>query len=328
MKKTYYHELQIKDFKAENNIFLAPMAGVTDRVFRTMCREYGCGLAYTEMISAKGLHYGSKKTFELIDIGDKEKPEAVQIFGSDPDIMAEAAYEISRNDDVCIIDINMGCPAPKIVRNGEGSALMKNVNLASRVVEKVVKSSAKPVTVKIRKGWNNDLINAVDFAKAMEESGASAITVHGRTREEMYSGKADLDIIKNVKAAVSIPVIGNGDITSPDDAERMFEYTGCDAIMIGRGTFGRPWIFKNIIDYFETGEKTGEPSNEYKIDTAIRQLDMMYDLYGERGILEMRKHIGWYLKGLKNSAAVKDMINQITDRETVEALLLNMKENI
>lgn len=320
--------MKIGNYITPNNVFLAPMAGVTDKAFRILCREYGCGLVYTEMVSSKGLYYGSKKTNLLLDIDDKEAPVIVQIFGSDPDIMADMAEQISENEKVVSIDINMGCPAPKIVKNGEGSALMKNPELAERIVKKVVSKSKKPVSVKFRKGWDENSVNAVEFAKMVEAAGASFIAVHGRTREQMYSGHADWDIIRRVKEAVKIPVIGNGDVVDEDSAKKMFDETGCDAILIGRGALGTPWIFKRIIYYFETGQKIPDISIEEKFDVILRHLKMAEEFKGRQGIIEMRKHIAWYLKGLKNSTYVKDMVNRLDQREKIEEVLIEYKKTL
>lgn len=320
--------MKIGSFTPENNVFLAPMAGVTDKAFRIICKESGCGLVYTEMISSKGLAYNSTKTKDMIDIDDREAPAAVQIFGSEPEIMADTAKTISENADVAFIDINMGCPAPKIVKNNEGSALMKDIHLAENIIKRVVEKSNKPVTVKFRKGWDENLINAVEFAKMAESSGAAAVTVHGRTRAQMYEGKADWDIIKKVKEAVKIPVIGNGDVTSPESAKKLFEETGCDAIMIGRGSLGNPWIFKRVLHYLNTGEIIKEPSFEEKINMALIHLSMAAEFKGRRGIIEMRKHIAWYLKGLKNSTSIKDIINKLDDKEEIEKVLIDYKREL
>ena len=313
--------LKIGNVELKNNIFLAPMAGVTDMPFRVLCKEQECGLVYTEMVSAKGMHYDDDKSNKLTLMHEIEKPGAVQIFGSDPKIMAEVAEKLNASD-AAIIDINMGCPAPKITKNGEGSALMKNPQLIAEIIRAVVAVSHKPVTVKIRKGWDDSRINAVEIARIAEENGASAVAVHGRTREQYYSGKADWDIIRQVKEAVSIPVIGNGDVTGPKEAQKLFEETRCDAIMVGRGAQGNPWIFKKIVRFLEDGTLIPNPSLEEKIETIIRHMNMLIDLKGERtGILEMRSHIAWYIKGMRDAAYTKQKIFQMTDKEEIISLL-------
>ena len=267
------------------------------------------------------MHYNSEKTFKLTEIDSEEKPAAIQIFGSDPEIMAEIAQKLNETD-AAIIDINMGCPTPKITKNGEGSALMLNTRLAGEIIKAVVSASKKPVTVKMRKGWDEDSVNAVELARIAEENGASAVAVHGRTRNQFYSGKADWDIIRKVKESVSIPVIGNGDIFGPRDAEAMFEHTGCDAIMVGRGAQGNPWIFKRILHFLEKGEILPEPSAWEKINTIARHMDMLIALKGERmGVLEMRKHIAWYIKGMRNSTSIKEQIFKLTSPDQIKALL-------
>ena len=313
--------LKIGNVELKNNIFLAPMAGVTDMPFRILCKEQECGLVYTEMVSAKGMHYDDDKSNKLTLMHEIEKPGAVQIFGSDPTIMAEVTEKLNASD-AAIIDINMGCPAPKITKNGEGSALMKNPQLIAEIIRAVAAASQKPVTVKIRKGWDESLINAVEIARIAEENGASAVAVHGRTREQYYSGKADWDIIRRVKKAVSIPVIGNGDVTGPKEARKLLEETKCDAIMVGRGAQGNPWIFKKIVRFLEDGTIVPDPSPEEKIDTIIRHMNMLIDLKGERtGILEMRSHIAWYIKGMRDAAYTKQKIFQMTDKEEIISLL-------
>ena len=314
--------MEFANIKLENKVFLAPMAGVTDMPFRVLCREQGCGLVYTEMVSAKGMHYNDIKSKALTLIAEEEKPAAVQIFGSDPDILAGIAKQLN-NSDACLIDINMGCPAPKITKNGEGSALMKRPDLVGQIVKAVSSASSKPVTVKIRKGWDDSSINAVEIARIAEENGAKAITVHGRTREQYYSGKADWEIIKRVKEAVSIPVIGNGDIVTPQDAERMLSETNCDAIMVGRGAQGNPWIFKKILHYFEMGNILPDPTPDEKIKMIIRHMEMLVELKGMHiGICEMRKHIAWYIKGLKNATYVKEKVFRLTSKDEIIDLLM------
>lgn len=316
--------LKIGDVEIKNNVFLAPMAGVTDKPFRLLCEEMGCALAYTEMVSAKGLYYGSENTEFLIDIDEGENV-ALQIFGSDPFIMAEIAGRLN-DSKALIIDINMGCPTPKIVKNGDGSALMLKPELAGEIMASVVKASKKPVTVKIRKGWDDEHVNAVEIAQIAESTGIKAIAVHGRTREQFYSGHADWDIIKKVKESVKIPVIGNGDVSTPQDAKRMLDETGCDAILIGRGAQGNPWIFKRTIHYLCTGELLPEPSLEEKIDMIQRHLDMMVAYKGEHtGILEMRKHISWYLKGIHGSARLREAVFKMISYREVKEFLADIK---
>ncbi len=313
--------MRIGNISIENNVFLAPMAGITDMPFRILCKEQGCGLVYTEMVSAKGIYYKDKKTYELLKISESEKPVVVQIFGSDPYIMSEIAGRL--NDlGACAIDINMGCPTPKIIKNGDGCALMMKPHVAAKVVEAVSRAVSIPVTVKIRKGWDDETVNAVGFAKLAEESGAKAITVHGRTREQFYSGKADWDIIRDVKRAVKIPVIGNGDIFTPGDAKRMIDYTSCDGIMIGRASRGNPWIFSLVINYLKTGKLIEEVKAEDKIGMAIRHLRLLVDYKGEYiAVKEARKHIAWYVKGLTNSAKIRQVVNGLSTQKDMECFL-------
>lgn len=313
--------MKFRDFEVENEVFLAPMAGVTDLPFRLICKELGCGLLYTEMINAKALCYDDKNTKKMLNILDEEHPVAVQIFGSEPEFMGKAAQILNDYPNE-ILDINMGCPAPKVVKNGDGSALMRNPKLAGQVLDQVVKNSKKPVTLKIRKGWDDNSINALEIAKIAEDCGICAITIHGRTREQYYSGQADWDIIGEVKSQISIPVIGNGDVTSVEDAIRIKDHTGCDAIMIGRGAQGNPWIFKRINHYMKTGQLLDPPSKDEKIDIAIKHMDLAIKEHGEYvAVREMRKHIGWYLKGMKHSARFRDQINHmVTAKEVIDTL--------
>ncbi len=320
--------MRIKNLEFENNVFLAPMAGVTDIAFRGLCKKMGAGLVYTEMISAKALFYGSENTENMLLISKYESPVGVQIFGNDPTIMAKSCDFFNDNKDICIVDINMGCPAHKIVKNGEGSALMKDPKLAAQIVKEVKRASIKPVTVKFRKGFDSNNINAVDFAKELEQAGADAITVHGRTREEMYEGKADWEIIKQVKESVSIPVIGNGDIVTAEDAVTRLQSVGCDGIMIGRGAMGNPWIFKQISEKNITGKVT-YPSFKEKIDVCMEHYNRAIQYNGEdKAVREMRKHIAWYLKGLKNSKEIKESINCEKSSKNVISILTEYKNNL
>ena len=313
--------MKIGHLELENNVFLAPMAGVTDLPFRILCKEMGCGLVYSEMVSAKGILYDNKNTTELLEIDPKERPVAVQLFGSDPEILGAMAKKIEPYP-IDIIDVNMGCPAPKIVKNGEGSCLMKTPELVGKIVKSLVESQSKPVTIKFRKGFDDDHINAVEIAKIAEANGASAVAVHGRTREQYYSGKADWDIIKQVKEAVNIPVIGNGDVFTPQDAKNLLEYTGCDALMVGRGAQGNPWIFQRILHYLQTGEILPEPTGEERVEKALRHAQMLIDYKGEYiGVREMRKHMAWYMKGLPGAAELRGKLNYAETMEQLEELL-------
>lgn len=313
--------MKIGNVEIANNIALGPMAGVTDLPFRKLCKEMGCGLMYTEMVSAKAILYNNKNTDELLRVDENERPIAVQLFGSDPDIMAEMAARIEEGP-YDFIDINMGCPVPKIVGNGEGSALMKNPKLAGDIVAAMVKKCKKPITVKIRKGFDDENINAPEFAKVLEANGASAVAVHGRTREQYYTGNADWDIISKVKVAVNIPVIGNGDITTPVDAKKMIEQTGCDGVMIGRAARGNPWIFKEVSHYLATGELIERPTLDEVRKMILRHARMLVEYKGNFiGIREMRKHVSWYISGYPHSAAIRNQVNMVESIEELEELI-------
>lgn len=310
----YLKRLKIRNVELENNLILAPMAGVTDLGFRKICKEFGPGLVCTEMVSSKAIFYNDSKTKLLMNTKGEKRPISMQIFGSDEETMGFASKYVSELAD--IVDINMGCPAPKVVKNGDGSKLLLDIKKAERVIKSVVKNSSKPVTLKLRKGWDLNNIVAVEFAQMAEKAGVSAITIHGRTRTEMYSGKADLDIIKKVKNSVKIPVIGNGDIVDEESALKMFEYTGVDGIMIGRGSFGNPWIFKRIKHFLETGEKLPEVSKEEKL--RIIKKHIKFELQEKEDITairEMRKHISWYTKNMPNSSEFRNEINKIEDKD-------------
>lgn len=314
-------KLRIGNVLLENNVILAPMAGVTDLPFRLLCREQGAGAVVTEMVSAKAILYNNRNTRELMQIDARERPAGIQLFGSDPDIMAEIAARIEAGP-YDYIDVNMGCPVPKIVNNGEGSALMKQPELAERILSSMVKAVKKPVTVKFRKGFNDSCVNAVEFARMAEGCGVAAVAVHGRTREQYYSGKADWDIIRQVKEAVKIPVIGNGDIFSPQDAKCMMEETGCDGLMVARGAKGNPWIFRRINHYLETGELLPEPSIEEIQDMILRHGHMLAQYKGEQTAMrEMRGHVAWYTKGMPHSATLRNEINQVESLEGLAELL-------
>ena len=314
-------QLKIGNVTLPNNLILGPMAGVTDLPFRLLCKEQGAGLLCMEMVSAKAILYKNRNTEPLLTIDERENPVSLQLFGSDPEIVSSIAHSIEERP-FDILDINMGCPVPKIVNNGEGSALMKAPVLAGKIIEKTVKAIKKPVTVKIRKGFDDDHVNAVEMAHIAEECGAAAVAVHGRTREQYYSGKADWEIIRQVKEAVKIPVIGNGDLNSAEDVINMSNQTGCDGFMIARGAQGNPWIFRQILHYFETGEKLEKPTLDEVADMILRQAKMMLEFKGEYiGIREIRKHAAWYTGGYPNSSRLRESINGVETFDKLEELM-------
>lgn len=313
--------LKIGNVELENRYILGPMAGVTDLPFRLLCREQGAGLLCMEMVSAKAIMYNNRNTEQLLTIHPDERPVSLQLFGSDPKIMSEMAKRIEERP-FAILDINMGCPVPKVVKNGEGSALMKEPKLVYEIVSSMVKAIRKPVTVKIRKGFDDDHVNAVEIARIIEEAGAAAVAVHGRTREQYYSGKADWDIIRQVKEAVSIPVIGNGDVTSPERAEELVDQTGCDGVMIARGAQGNPWIFSELTAYEETGVVPPRPGKEELKEMMLRHARLQLEYKGEySGIREMRKHVAWYTKGIPGAARLREKINAVESLGELENLL-------
>lgn len=317
--------MKIGSVELENPVIAAPMAGITDRAFRILAREAGCSLVHTEMVSDQALLYGNPKTCSLLDISGEAGPVSMQIFGSDPGYMAEAA-EIVAGRGAWIIDINMGCPTPKIVKNGEGSALMRNPEKAAGIVRAVVKRVKAPVTVKMRKGWDESSVNAVELARLVVDAGASAVTVHGRTRSQFYTGKADWEIITAVKKAVDVPVIGNGDIWFPEDSLAMMEQTGCDGVMIGRAALGNPWIFSKTVHFLKTGERGPEPTPAEKADTALRHLDLLVAIKGEMvAVREMRKHAAWYMKGLRGAARLRELVNKAKSKEEIKDVLAGLR---
>nr|WP_141709337.1 tRNA dihydrouridine synthase DusB [Desulfuribacillus stibiiarsenatis] len=313
--------MNIREVTIESPIVLAPMAGITNYAFRILAKENGCGLVCAEMVSDKGLLFGNERTSRMLFVDPQERPLSMQLFGSDVESLVQAA-KIVDDSDADIIDINMGCPVPKVTKPGGGAALMKDLKKAKAIIESVVKAVSKPVTVKMRKGWDDDQVNVIELASIAEEAGASAITVHGRTRAQMYSGKADWDIIREVVKTVKIPVIGNGDVTGPESAKALFDYTGCQAIMIGRAAQGNPWIFKRIRHYLENGEILDEPTVMERINTCLRHLELLMEVKEERvAVQEMRKHAAWYLKGLNKAAFVRNEIMKANTKDELKGLL-------
>lgn len=321
-------KLKIGNVELENNIILGPMAGLTDRPFRIVCEKYNPGLVVTEMVSSKALFYNDEKTKKLLNTSDEKHPISVQIFGNDIEAMSYATRYLCENKIADIIDINMGCPAPKVTKNGEGSKLMLEPDKVEEITRAVVQNSTVPVTVKIRKGWDNDHINAVEVAKRIEKAGAMAITVHGRTRSEFYSGKSDLNIIKQVKENIKIPVIGNGDVKTAEEAVRMFKETNCDGIMISRGSLGNPWVFEQIQEELQGKEKR-EITKEEKLETIIKHIELETEEKGElTGVREMRKHLAFYIKGEKNASEIREQINHIDDKKKLEKTITDYFKNI
>lgn len=308
--------LKIGSLTLESNVILGPMAGVTDLPFRLVCKEFGCGMVCSEMISSRALHYEDKKTYKLLETDEKEAPLSVQIFGSDPELMAQAAEKIEGMNIASAIDINMGCPAPKIVNNNDGSALMKDINLSEKIIKAVRRATNLPLTVKFRKGWEASSENYLDFGLMCEASGADAVTLHGRTRTQYYSGKADWEAIKRLKEKLAIPVIGNGDIFKFEDIKNMIDFTGVDGVMIARGSLGNPFIFSGIA-----------PDRKTLVETALKHLELMVKIKGEHiGMLEARKHMAWYVKGMHGAARIKDMINSISEYEQMKNLITGLLE--
>ncbi len=313
--------MKIGQVKLKNNIFMAPMAGVTNSAFRKIVRQFDCGLVFTEMVNARGMVDRLKNSWKLMEFSGEERPISLQIFGSDSKVMAEAAC-LGVDYGYDMIDINMGCPTPKIVKNGEGAFLMRNLPLAQRILESVTGAVEIPVSLKMRKGWQEGEVTALPLAKIAEETGVSFVTIHGRTREQFYRGEADWDIIREIKESVNIPVVGNGDLRSPQDCKRMIEETGCDGIMIGQGALGNPWIFKQVERYLKEGELISPPSQQEVINIVLEHLSLLTDLKGERtAVKEMRKHVSWYIKGIKGSNLLRKKINQCETVQEMEKAL-------
>jgi len=314
-------DMKIGNIKLKNKIMVAPMAGITDSAFRTICSEMGAGLLFTEMISAKGLYYNDRKTNELMKIQDKNRPIGIQLFGSDPDVFEIVVKKyINNNDKIDLIDLNVGCPAPKIVKNGDGSALMKKPDLVGEIIYKIKKSTHKPVTAKIRSGWDEDSINGVEVAKIIEEAGADALTVHGRHRAQFYSGTADRTIIKEVKEKLNIPVVANGDVFTKEDAESIINETKSDGVMLARGVLGNPWLIRDILYIYNNEEK--EISAKEKLNMVLYHFSLIEKFKGKRkAVFEIRKHTGWYIKGMENAAKIRDRINRVKDKKEFEKIL-------
>nr|WP_307991253.1 tRNA dihydrouridine synthase DusB [uncultured Niameybacter sp.] len=320
--------MKFKNIETPNNVFLAPMAGITDLPFRLICKEFNAGMVYTEMVSAKGLFYDSDRSKLLLSVEEQEHPVGAQLFGSDPKILSEMAKVVCESD-VDFIDINMGCPAPKITKNGEGSALLKRPELIGEIVYAVSHAIDKPLTIKIRKGFDDESVNAVEVAKIIEQAGASALTIHGRTREQFYSGEADWDIIKKVKESVNIPVVGNGDVRTPEDAKRMMDQTGCDAVLIARAAQGNPWIFKRVTHYLETGEILPEPTLEERIPVILKHAEMLLAHKGDYiGIREMRSHLAAYVKGLHGATEFRRRSTRVESLDDIKYLLEALQEEL